>query len=37
MQNFQFEAEDVFGDVISKDNFSQEQITKLNNFLAKII
>ena len=33
----QFEVEDVFGDVISKDNFSQEQITKLNNFSAKIM
>ena len=33
----QFKVEDVFGDVISKDNFSQEQITKLNNFLAKMI
>ena len=32
-----FKVEDVFGDVISKDNFSQEQITKLNNFLAKIM
>ena len=32
-----FKVEDVFGDVISKDNFSQEQITKLNNFLAKIL
>ena len=36
MKNTQFKVEDVFGDVISKDNFSQEQITKLNNFLAKI-
>ena len=27
-----FEVEDVFGDVISKDKFSQEQITKFNNF-----
>ena len=30
-------VEDVFGDVISKDKFSQEQITKRNNFLAKIM
>ena len=30
-----FNAEDVFGDVISKDKFSQEQITKLNNFQPK--
>ena len=35
MKNTQFKVEDVFGDTISKDNFSQEQITKLNNFLAK--
>ena len=37
MKNISFKVEDVFGDVISKDNFSQEQITKLNNFLAKIM
>ena len=37
MKNTSFKVEDVFGDVISKDNFSQEQITKLNNFLAKIL
>ena len=36
-KNTSFKVEDVFGDVISKDNFSQEQITKLNNFLAKIM
>ena len=35
MKKTQFKVEDVFGDVISKDNFSQEHITKLNNFLAK--
>ena len=35
MKNTQFKREDVFGDVISKDNFSQEQIYKLNSFLAK--
>ena len=35
MKNTQFKVEDLFGDVISKDKFSQEQITKL--FLAKII
>ena len=28
---------DIFGDVISKDSISPEQITKLNNFLAKIM
>ena len=37
MKNTSFKVEDVFGDVISKDNFSQEEITKLNNFLAKIM
>ena len=37
MKNTTFRVEDVFGDVISKDNYSQEQITKLNNFLAKIM
>ena len=30
-----FKVEDIFGDVISKDSLSPEQITKLNNFLAK--
>ena len=37
MKNTSFKAEHVFGDNISKDNCSQEQITKLNNFLAKIV
>ena len=37
MKNTSFEVEDVFGDVISKDNFSQEQITKLKKFSAKIM
>ena len=37
MKNTSFKVEDVFGDVISKDKFSQEQITKLNNFLAKLM
>ena len=37
MKNTQFKVEDVFGDVISKDDFSQEQITKLNKFLAKVM
>ena len=37
MKNTQFKVDDVFGDVISKDIFSQEQRTKLNNFLAKIM
>ena len=35
MKNTHFKVEDVFGDVISKDNFSQEQITKLNFFSQK--
>ena len=37
MRNTSFKVEDVFGDVISKDSISAEQITKLNNFLAKIM
>ena len=35
MKNTQFKVEDVFGDVISKENCSQEQLPKPNNFLAK--
>ena len=34
MKNTQFKVEVVFGDVISKEKFSQEQVTKPNNFLA---
>ena len=37
MKNTSFRVEDVFGDVISKNSISPEQITKLNNFLAKIM
>ena len=37
MKNTQFKVEDVFGNVISKDDFSQEQISKLINFLARIM
>ena len=37
MKNTSFRVEDVFGDIITKDNFSQEQITKLIIFLAKIM
>ena len=37
MKNTSFKVEVVFGDVISKDNFSQEQRTKLNDFSAKIM
>ena len=35
LKNTQFKVEDVFGDVISKDSISPEQITKLNNFLSQ--
>ena len=34
-KNTQFKVEEASGDVISKDKFSREQKTKLNNFLAK--
>ena len=37
MDSTKFKVEDIFGDVISKDTVSPEQITKLNNFLAKIM
>ena len=37
MKNTSFKVEDVSGDVISKDKFSQEQMTKLHNFSAEII
>ena len=37
MNSTKFKVEDFFGDVISKDSISPEQITKLNNFLAKIM
>ena len=37
MNSTSFKVEDIFGDVISKDSISPEQITKLNNFLAKIM
>ena len=37
MKNTSFKVQDVFGDVTSKDIFSQEEITKRNNFLAKIM
>ena len=36
MKNTSFKVKDIFGDVISEDNLSQEQITKLNVFLAEI-
>ena len=37
MKNTRFKMEDVFGYVLNKDNFSQEQLTKPNVFLAKTI
>ena len=37
MKITQFKVEDVFGDIISKDDFSQEQITELNYLLAKLL
>ena len=37
MDSTKFKVEDIFGDVISKDTISTEQITKLNNFLAKMM
>ena len=37
MKNTQFKVEDIFSDVLSKDTISTEQITKLNNFLAKMM
>ena len=36
MDSTKFKVEDIFGEVISKDTISQEQINKLNNFLAKM-
>ena len=35
MDSTKFRVEDIFGDVISKDSISTEQITNLNNFSAK--
>ena len=37
MKSTKFKVEDIFGDAISKDSISPEQITKLNNFLAKMM
>ena len=37
MKNTQFKVEDIFSDVISKHTISTEQLTKLNNFLAKMM
>ena len=37
MDSTKFKAEDIFGDVISKDSISPEQVTKRNSLLAKIL
>ena len=37
MKNTSFKVEDIFNDIIHKDTISQEQIIKLNNFLAKMM
>ena len=37
MKNTSFKVEDVFNEIIHKDTISTEQITKLNNFLAKMM
>ena len=37
MNSAKFRVEDIFGDVISEGSISLEQITELNNFLAKIM
>ena len=37
MKNTSFKVEDVFENVIVTDSILPEQITKLNNFLAKIM
>ena len=37
MKNTQFKVKDIFGDVISKDSISPEQVTKLKNFLTKMM
>ena len=34
MKNTSFMVEDIFGDVISDNNFIQEQITKPNRFFS---
>ena len=37
LDSTKFKVEDIFGDIISTDSISSEQITKLNNFLAKMM
>ena len=36
MNSTRFKVVEIFGDVISKDTLSQEQITKLNNFFSQM-
>ena len=35
MDSTKFKVEDIFGDIVSKDSISPEQITELNNFFNK--
>ena len=37
MNSTKLRVEEIFDNVISKDTISTEQITKLNNFLAKMM
>ena len=37
LKKTQFRVEDVFGDILGKESISPEQITKLNNFLARMM
>ena len=37
MKNTHFKVEDVFGEIKKKDNNSQDQIIKLDAFLAKMM
>ena len=37
LKNSQFQVEDVFGDITSKDSISKEQITTPNKFSAKLM
>ena len=37
MESTNSKVEDIFGDVISKESISPEQITKINVFLAKLM
>ena len=37
MRKTLFKVEDIFGDIINKDNISQDQIIELNNSLAKMM